>query len=312
VIQRQYGVMSRQWSVLGVPSSAGAHTPGLEQGPAALRAAGLINGLRAGGLDVDDHGDVPGFRWRPDPARPNGQNATAVAAVAEDVAVAVAGVLAIGRTPLVVGGDCSITVGVMAGFARAARDPALLYMDGGPDLFTPDSRANGNLDAMGVAHLLRLPGHLPEVAAVGPPLTPDRVVSYGDALPADGPDHERDLLEELSITRITALDVHNDAHAAAAKALAAAESAGESFVLHFDVDVLRFADMPIADVPDSGGDPIGLSLHEAMTSVSVFARSPRMAALVLTEVNPDHAPDADVLSDFSTALATALAVKSEV
>ncbi|WP_250001057.1 arginase family protein [Actinoplanes sp. M2I2] len=298
--------MSRQWSVLGVPSSAGAHTPGLEQGPAAVRAAGLLTDLRAGGLDVDDRGDVPGFRWRPDPNRPNGQNAPAVAAVAEDVAAGVVAILADGRTPLVVGGDCSITVGVMAGFARAGREPALLYMDGGPDLFTPDSRANGNLDAMGVAHLLRLPGHLPEVAAVGPPITADRLVSYGDALPEEGLDHEREVLEDLSIVRVTALDVHRDVRAAARKALAAAESAAGAFVLHFDVDVLRFADMPIADVPDSGGEPIGLSLHEAMVSVSVFSRSPRFAGLVLTEVNPDHAPDADVLSDFTTALATAL------
>ncbi|MGK5680983.1 arginase family protein [Actinoplanes sp. URMC 104] len=299
--------MSRRWSVLGVPSSAGAHTPGLEQGPAALRAAGLLSDLRAGGLDVDDRGDVRGFRWRPDPARPNGQNAPMVAAVAEDVAAGVAAVVDEGRTPLVLGGDCSITVGVMAGFARAAREPALLYMDGGPDLYTPETRPNGNFDAMGLAHLLRLPGHRPEVAAVGPPLTTGRVVSYGDVLGADSSEHELRLLTELGITRIPAEDVHRDARSAAERALAAAEAAGESFVLHFDVDVLLFSDMPIADVPDSGGDPSGLTLHEAMTSVAVFARSPRLAALVVTEVNPDHAPDAEVLGDFVTALATALA-----
>ncbi|TDO38580.1 arginase family protein [Paractinoplanes brasiliensis] len=296
--------MSRRWAVLGVPSSAGAHTPGIERGPAALRESGLVNNLRAGGLDVEDRGDVRGFRWRPDPARSAGQNAATVAAVADDVAGSVAAILADGHVPLVLGGDCSITIGVLAGFDRAAREPALLYMDGGPDLYTPETRPVGNLDAMGLAHLLRLPGHLPEVAAVGEPLTPGRVVSFGDALPADGPDHERTLLEELSIARITAADVHRDARSAAEKALAAA---GESFVLHFDVDVLVFNDMPIADVPNSGGDPVGLTLHEAMTCLSVFARSgSRLAALVITEVNPDHAPDRAVLSDFSSAVAAAL------
>jgi arginase len=179
-------------------------------------------------------------------------------------------------------------------------------MDGGPDLFTPETRPNGNLDAMGVGHLLRLPGYLSEVASVGPPLTADRLVSYGDALSEDGYDHERELLAELAITRISAADVHRDVHAAAARAVAAAPL-GSSFVLHFDVDVLRFSDMPIADVPDSGGDPSGLTLHEAMTSVTAFARRPELAAVVLTEVNPDHAPDDDVVSDFATALATALA-----
>ncbi|GAB2598615.1 arginase [Paractinoplanes abujensis] len=287
-----------------MPSSAGAHTPGVEQGPTALRESGLINNLRAGGLDVEDRGDVRGFRWRPDPARQSGQNAATVAAVADDVAEAVTAVLADDRVPLVLGGDCSITVGVLAGFDRAAREPALLYMDGGPDLFTPDTRSNGNLDAMGMAHLLRLPGHLPEVAAVGAPLTPARVVSFGDTLAEDGPDHERELLEELSIARVTAADVHRDPRSAAEKALAAA---GESFVLHFDVDVLRFTDMPIADVPDSGGEPTGLTLHEAMTCLSVFVGSgARLAALVITEVNPDHAPDRAVLDDFSTAVAAAL------
>ncbi|WP_307873225.1 arginase family protein [Paractinoplanes ovalisporus] len=224
--------------------------------------------------------------------------------MAEDVAVAVQGILDAGGTPLVLGGDCSITVGVMAGFDRVAREPALLYMDGGPDLFTPETRPNGNLDAMGVAHLLRLPGHLPELAAIGEPLTPARIVSYGDALPEAGDDLERDLLRELSISRIAAADVHRDPRAAAERALEAVDG---SFVLHFDVDVLRFVDTPIADVPDSGGAPVGLSLHEAMTSLSVFAGSPALAALVITEVNPDHAPDRDVLNDFVTAVATALA-----
>ncbi|MGW5013845.1 arginase family protein [Micromonospora chalcea] len=79
----------RQWTVVGAPSSAGAHTPGVERAPAALRAAGLLDLLRDG-ADVEDCGDVPGFRWRPDPAYPRGQNADAVAAVASAVADRVA------------------------------------------------------------------------------------------------------------------------------------------------------------------------------------------------------------------------------
>jgi arginase len=294
--------MSRSWTVIGVPSSAGAHTPGIEKAPAALRAAGLVAALPG----AEDRGDVPGFRWRPDPARPNGQNATAVATVARKTSAEVAAILADGRLPLVLGGDCSITIGVLAGFAAAGRAPALLYMDGGPDLYTPDTRANGNFDAMGMAHLLGLPGHLPEVAEAGPALTAEQVVSYGDALSA-GDDHELQLLTSLDITRISAWDVHADPQAAAQRAVAAAEAAGETFVVHFDVDVLHFGAVPIADVPDSGGDPVGLSLAEAMTSLSTFVASPRFGGLVLTEVNPDHAPDPSTLGDFAKALAAVLA-----
>jgi len=53
--------------LIGVPSSAGAHGPGQERGPAALRAAGLLERLRAGGLDVADAGDLACVTFTPDP-----------------------------------------------------------------------------------------------------------------------------------------------------------------------------------------------------------------------------------------------------
>ena len=294
--------MDERWGMVGVPSSAGAHTPGLEKGPAAIRAGGLAD-LMPGG--VFDHGDVPGFRWRADLARPSAKNAAAVVRVAADTAVVTERILAAGQLPLVIGGDCSITVGVVAGFVRHGVRPALLYVDGGPDLYTPDTRANGNLDSMGLAHLLAIPGHVPELAGIGPTvplLTPAEVVSYGHALPAV--DVELDLLEALGITHVHADEVHADPVRAAGRALAAIEA--EPFLVHCDVDVLSFADTPLADVPDSGGEPIGLRLTELAASLSVFASSPRFAGLVLTEVNPDHAPDATVLPHFLATLAKSL------
>jgi hypothetical protein len=78
------------------------------------------------------------------------------------------------------------------------------------------------------------------------------------------------------------------------------------FVVHCDVDVLSFADTPLADVPDSGGGPIGLRLHKLAASLAGFAASPRFAGLVLTEINPDHAPDAGVLENFVAVIADAL------
>jgi arginase family enzyme len=53
--------MELDWDVIGAPSSAGAHTPGVERAPGALREAGLMD-LMKRGSDVADLGDVPGFR----------------------------------------------------------------------------------------------------------------------------------------------------------------------------------------------------------------------------------------------------------
>ncbi|MFC7549415.1 arginase family protein [Plantactinospora sp. GCM10030261] len=290
------------WDLIGAPSSAGAHTPGVESAPAALRAAGLVDLIRAV-TPIEDLGDVPGFRWRPDIPRPRAQNADAVARVAGDVADRVAASLDRQRVPLVLGGDCTVTIGLVAGLARTGSAPVLVYVDGGPDLYTPETRAHGNLDAMGLAHMLGLPGHHPAVASVGPYvplLTPDRVVVYGDELPAG--DHERDLVDQLGLAYVPGEEVHADLAGAAWRARTLAESAGPAFVVHFDVDVLRFAEAPLADVPE----PFGLTLAEAATTLATLVASPRFAGLSVTEINPHHLPDATVLPRFVHALAEAL------
>jgi arginase len=295
--------MLNRWCLVGAPSSAGAHTPGVEQAPAALREAGLLDALRRRGVEVDDHGDVPGFRWRPDVKRPRAQNAGAVARVAEAVAEAVGVAVDHGGTPLVMGGDCTVTIGLVAGYARTGTPPALVYVDGGPDLYTPETRAHGNLDAMGLAHMLALPGHVPEVAGVGPSvplLTPERVVVYGDALPPG--DHERDLVEGFGMTYVPADEVHSGVAPAARRARAAAEDAAAAFLVHFDVDVLTFVTAPLADVPE----PAGLTLDEAAETLSVLVASPSFAGMTITEINPDHLPDLELLRDFCEKLAAAL------
>ena len=157
---------------------------------------------------------------------------------------------------------------------------------------------------MGLAHMLALHGSVPAIAAAGPfvpLLTPDRVVTYGDSLWRD--DHERGLVEELGITDISAEEVHADPTTAAARARALAEAAASAFVVHFDVDVLSFVEAPLADVPE----PFGLTLAEAAITLSTLVSSPKFLGLTVTEINPDHLPDEQVLPRFTRMLAGALA-----
>ena len=45
--------------LIGAPSSAAGHWPGMEKAPAFLRLAGLPESLREQGTAVIDHGDLP-------------------------------------------------------------------------------------------------------------------------------------------------------------------------------------------------------------------------------------------------------------
>jgi arginase len=168
-------------ALVGVPTSAGTHGPGQEKAPGALRAAGLVRALEAAGVEVRDEGDLPVAMYRAAVADPRQRDLDGVAEAAGRVADRVAEVLDQGRTPLVLGGDCTITLGVVAGLARHGGDDfGLLYFDGDADLSTPATTSSGVLDSMVVAHLLG--EGAPALTRLGPrvPLLPaDRLVLFG-------------------------------------------------------------------------------------------------------------------------------------
>ena len=108
--------MNRRVAIIGVPSSAGAHWPGQEKTPYALRRAGLLDRLDTEGFEVMDLGDLAEDLCRLHPEERRHQNLTAVADVARQVADRVAAARKMGALPLVIGGDCTITVGAVSGF----------------------------------------------------------------------------------------------------------------------------------------------------------------------------------------------------
>jgi arginase len=138
--------MSDRLVIIGAPSSAGAYAPGQEKAPAALRAAGLLEFLSAGGITVDDLGDISGFRWRADKANPRAMDANVAAAVAKATAEQVASALAADGAVLVLGGDCTVELGTVAGALRGTPSVGVVYIDLDTDLNTPESTRDGALD----------------------------------------------------------------------------------------------------------------------------------------------------------------------
>ncbi|TDE13079.1 arginase family protein [Jiangella asiatica] len=288
--------------LLGVPSSVAAHWPGQEQAPAALRAAGLSDLLRGAGLEVVDHGDRPVRRWSAHPTERAPHNLSAVIDVLTDARAAIGDVLAAGYRPLVVGGECTVTIALVSALVEAGQNVGLMYVDGGQDLMNPVDHPNEPItDGMGLAHMLDLPGSAPELAAFGPRrplLTPDHVCFFGYA------DDEEDIHGRVPSWRFPAPSVAPDPAGSAALALSALTSVTERFVVHLDVDVVNFFDLPAADVPQYHG----LTLDQVMTAVAVMVRHPGFAGMTLTEFNPDHGePDGSTARRLAEALAGALA-----
>ena len=256
-------------TLIGVPSSAGARRTGQEGAPAAYRAAKLLERLRAAGLDVADAGDLPAVAYRPDPGHSRQQNAGLVADVARQTADRVDRAVATGRTPLVLGGDCTISLGVIAGLLSHHPRLGLVYFDGDVDLNTPETTESGIFDGMVLAHVLGR--GVPELAALGPRnplLREEDVVLFGydeDSGFIDPP--EREALERSRMARYPLARIRPNAAAAAAEALRALRKRSDAFLAHFDVDVTNLA---AAEVEH----PNGLDLESAFAALKVFAAAP--------------------------------------
>ncbi len=293
----------RGWGVLGVPSSAAAHWPGLEKGPRALRDAGLVEALRSAGLSVVDHGDRPEARFRAARSATEPNDVGRVVEVVRDAAGAIGEVVAAGRRPLVLGGECTLTVALVSAYAAAGQEVGVVYVDGGQDLMLPaDHPEEPILDSMGMAHLLDLPGAVDALAGVGPRrplLTPDRVCFYGFA---DDDEDEHGLVPSL---RFTAAEVTADPVGTAVHAADAASRAADGFVIHLDVDVLDYLLLPAADVPQYGR---GLRVSTLVQSLAIMAERPQFAGMSVVEFNPDHAAgDGSTARELVRAVASILA-----
>jgi arginase len=278
------------WVVIGVPTSAGAHHAGQERAPAALREAGLIRRLREAGDLVADAGDLPGAVFEVDHQHPAARNLAAVTRVASEVADAVDAQLKTGRLPLIIGGDCTITLGVIAGFRRHHPDVGLLYVDGDADLGGAlGSDGSGILDSTGVAHLL---GHgTPELSALagpGPLLEPGRLALIGGD-PRETDDAGRRFLADGGVSF--------------QEGPAIAPASGP-LVVHFDVDTVDSADLPLANFPHYGS---GVQLSHVVTCLRALRAAPAFAGLILTEVNPTHDPRGAQLARYVDAIITAIA-----
>jgi arginase len=169
--------------------------------------------MRAHGIEVEDRGDVPGFRWSADRANPRAMNADKVTMVARATADRVA--LNEGSAALVLGGDCTVELGTLAGGLRGTKSVGLVYIDLDTDLNTPESTEDGALDWMGVAYMLGMEGAVPELIGFGPRvpmLLPDQILFFAND---NSKPFERKIIEDRGIAEVMLAAVATDPSGAA-------------------------------------------------------------------------------------------------
>ncbi len=273
----------RTVTLIEAPTSAGAYAPGQEDGPRALLDAGLREGLEAVGVTVHLGGETSPFRWRPDPDNPRAANANTVIDRASQVASLVRSAPA-EDTILVLGGDCTVGVGTVAGLLDRSARPGLIYVDRHADLNVPDSTVDGALDWMGVAHMLDIDGAVDGLAALGGqrPMLGTEQISFLGLGPHT--DFEAEVIADRGLSVVDVRNTASDPLRSTRTALSPL-AACDILAVHFDVDLVDFLDAPLAENTDRGTAP---SLKACGEILSTLFRDERVCALTVAEFNPHH------------------------
>ena len=81
------------------------------------------------------------------------------------------------------------------------------------------------------------------------------------------------------------------------------ERRADSYLVHLDVDVLHTGLFPLANFPHFAG----LTLNQVSAGLSEFAGGEKFGGLVITEANPDHDPDGQLIRALAEVVTGALA-----
>jgi arginase len=284
------------YTIIPAPSRLGLHAAGVEELPQALLDAGL-----ASALDASVTEPVSPPAWSPDIDRDHGVlNGEGIAAYSVALADAVADVLRQERFPVVLGGDCSILLGCLAGARRRGR-VGLLFLDGHADFYQPEAEPTGEAASMELGFATgRGPRLLTEIDGPGP------LVHDGDVVVVGRRDHAvaaSDGSRPLA-SSITAFDLDAvRSLGATGTARRAIANPARPFWIHLDADVLDDRLMPAVDyrVPD------GLSWEELEVILGAALKSGHAVGLDVTIMNPRLDPDGSLTRELREFLSRVLA-----
>jgi arginase len=279
----------RKVGIVGVPFNSAGLASGVARAPAALREHGLVEHLSAV-CDVRDYGDVAFAPMRPVRDAASGiKSLAATESMVPAVESAVARVLADGRFPLVLGGDCPVMLGGLAAAHQRLGRVGLIFVDGHEDAYPPHASTTGEAADMEFAFAigLYLDSAPKDFAGRFPVVQPSDAVIIGAR---DAADIARDKIVSLaSKVRIIseARAQSQDCGEITRQEQVRLEANGVSGVwLHTDLDVLSSAALPAVDYQQPGG----FSWLQLTSVVRAALSRPSTVGWDITIYNPDLDP----------------------
>jgi arginase len=181
----------------------------------------------------------------------------------------IAGMREAKNLPLVIVGDCTCSIGVLAGLQREFTELTLVWFDAHGDFNTHQTTPSGFIGGMPLAMLCGR-GEQTIVEGAGARVQPEANVILTDARDLD-PD-EKEAVAESAVVHLP--DVAD---------LLSFDLPDRPIYIHFDCDVLRLSDLSAVSYPAKGGP----SLETIDASLTRLADTGRIVAVSVTMWNPE-------------------------
>lgn len=274
------------WSLAGIAVDSAGIVGGTELAPGRLRELSRLSALAA-----EDHGDLaaPIHDPKRDTASGLVGHADVVAATAR-IRTAFNAWLEPGRRMVVLGGCCTLMIGLGAASRDRFGRYGIAYIDGHLDLYDGQSSPSGEAADMPLATLLGRGDPAVLAVAGGASLAPEAayLLGYRDAMQARG---HGSLLPEDFAPELRHADTPTIRRRGPAELGGDARShfdrLGLPFWLFVDVDALDPAVFPATDAPI--GD--GLTWEEVEALAGPLAKSANLLGVVVTCYNPEKDTD---------------------
>ncbi|MGB9376385.1 MAG: arginase family protein [Mycobacteriales bacterium] len=190
--------------------------------------------------------------------------------------------------PLVVTGDCTTSLGILAGLQRGGGDPGIVWFDGHADFHTEATTTSGYLGGLPLA-LAAGVGTLTLPGALGLRPVPESRIVLVDARDTDPGEHV--LLRNSAVTRTAVRDVD-----------AGGLPEGEIY-LHVDLDVCDPTDVPDLLFPAPGGPTV----DDVVAAIGRVAAAGRVTGACIAATWHHRSPGSPVHRDLVQRVAQAAA-----
>ena len=283
--------------ILGVPFNGDGTTPAEENPAAALRMAGITDFGPALNLKVEDLGDIeiPAFSGIRDPDT-SVLNFNAWKEISRRTAERVKLILNDREFLVVLGGDCSILLGVFGAFALADMSVGLIMLDGHTDYREPNASSSGEPADLETAVLTGTgPKQLINMFGQAPLINPHDIVVCGY--------REPDMIEDSMIRHFSSKELKHIGPDRLAQQELEHLNRPENLWFHLDVDVLDPEIMPVC-FPEPGG----LNHDETFIFLKTCMNTGRFIGISIACYHPKLDPDLRAASKLAEIVKSAILI----